>query len=137
MNSEAAYRLKEEEKTWLINSIGLIPSFDGSEIESQKYAVAAWKLIQKIVLSPTKTIPIIEGRSVIGNSKYLKKMDHDGIIMIDQDNQIKPDSKISYDIFKEMIKSPNFKKTLKKVEQRLKKVEKEQRIREIIWWKFW
>ncbi|CAH1762398.1 4152_t:CDS:2 [Entrophospora sp. SA101] len=134
---EAANRLKEEQKTWLINLIGLIPNFDGLEIESQRYAVAAWKLIRELVRSPTKTISIIEGRSIIGNSRYLKKLDHDGIIMIDQDNQIKPDSQISYDIFEEMIQSPDFNKILKKVDQRLMKADKIIWDNGNKWWKFW
>nr|CAG8649416.1 3295_t:CDS:2 [Entrophospora candida] len=134
---EAANRLKEEQKTWLINLIGLIPNFDGLEIESQRYAVAAWKLIRELVRSPTKTISIIEGRSIIGNSRYLKKLDHDGIIMIDQDNQIKPDSQISYDIFEEMIESPDFNKILKKVDQRLMKADKIIWNNGNKWWKFW
>ncbi|CAJ0745950.1 23431_t:CDS:2, partial [Entrophospora sp. SA101] len=32
---KAANKLKEEQKTWLINLIGLIPNFNGLEIESQ------------------------------------------------------------------------------------------------------
>ncbi|CAJ0769800.1 19515_t:CDS:2, partial [Entrophospora sp. SA101] len=101
---EAANRLKEEQKTWLINLIGLIPNFNGLEVESQRYAVAAWKLIRELVHSPTKAISMVDARLIIGNSRYLKKLDHDGIIMI-----------------------------LKKVDQKLEETDKNQRIREIIW----
>ncbi|CAH1764518.1 4234_t:CDS:2, partial [Entrophospora sp. SA101] len=141
--SVAANKLKEEQKTWLINLIGLIPNFNGLEVESQRYAVAAWKLIRELVHSPTKAISMVDARLIIGNSRYLKKLDHDGIIMVDQDNKIKPDSQISYVIFEEIIKSPNFNQILKKVDQKLEETDKNQRIREIIWsnknnwWKFW
>jgi hypothetical protein len=130
---EAASRLEDEERTWLINTIGLIPNFDGPEYESQKYAVAAWKLIKAIIKSPTKSVTLSMGRDITGNPRYLKKLDHDGIVIIDLENNIKPDSQISRNFFEEVINSKGFEEKLSKVESRLEQVEKEERTRELIW----
>ncbi|CAG8494698.1 22108_t:CDS:2 [Dentiscutata erythropus] len=42
----AVDKLENEERTWIINQIGLIPNFEESAFDDQKYASCAWKLIQ-------------------------------------------------------------------------------------------
>src|SRR5688572_13189590 len=128
-----ANQLEDEERTWLINTIGLIPKFDGPEYVSQKYALAAWKLIRAIMKSPTRSVTLSMGRDLTGNPRYLKQLDHDGIILIDLENNIKPDSQISTNFFEQVINSGDFEKKLTKVEERLEQVEKEERTRELIW----
>ncbi|RIA87170.1 hypothetical protein C1645_807447 [Glomus cerebriforme] len=130
---QAASQLEDEERTWLINTIGLIPNFDGPEYESQKYAVAAWKLIREMIKSSTKSVTLSMGRDITGNPRYLKKLDHDGIILIDVENHIKPDSQISLNFFEKEVNSKGFGEKLAKVEKRLEHVEKEERTRELIW----
>ncbi|CAG8491975.1 12562_t:CDS:2, partial [Racocetra persica] len=52
-----AKRLENEERIWIINQIGLIPDFEESAFDNQKYAAYAWKLIRAIVKSPNNTVP--------------------------------------------------------------------------------
>ncbi|CAB5216832.1 unnamed protein product [Rhizophagus irregularis] len=130
---DAVNQLEDEEETWLINTIGLIPNFDGPEYESQKYALAAWKLIKEMIKSPTKSVTLSMGRDITGNPRYLKKLDHDGVILIDTENHIKPDSQISINFFEKIVKSKGFEEKLAKVEKRLEQVEREERTRELIW----
>ena len=141
---ESVSRLEDQERTWLVNTIRLIPNFDGPEYESQKYVVAAWKLIRAMIKSPTNSVSLSVGRNITCNPRYLKKLDHDGIILIDLENHIKPDSQISINFFEEVINSKDFKDKLNKVEKRLEQVERDERTRELIWsnrnrssWWFW
>ncbi|CAG8478432.1 10072_t:CDS:2 [Diversispora eburnea] len=98
-----ASQIEDTERTWLTNKVGLIPNFEGSEeFESQKYAVAAWKLFRAIVKSPTKSLSLTQGRNIIGNPRYLQQLDHDGIIMVDTENNVKPDSQISCNYFEDI-----------------------------------
>lgn len=127
-------QIEENERTWLINKVGLIENFEGpEECESQKYAVAAWKLFREIVKSPAKSVSLNEGRNVIGNPRYLQQLDHDGIIMIDNENNVKPDSQISCNYFEDFVNKKDFDKILNRVERKLAEVEKEERKREIVW----
>ncbi|CAG8686906.1 10735_t:CDS:2, partial [Ambispora leptoticha] len=125
--------IEEEEYTWIVNTIGLIPDFEESEFDEQKYAAAAWKLIRAIVRSPTKAIPLNECRVITGNSRFLRQMDHDGIVVIDIQNNVKADSKILWNIFNKIVNSEDFDDKLQNVLDRVEEVDKEQRTRELIW----
>jgi hypothetical protein len=86
-----------------------------------------------MIKSPTRSVTLSMGRDITGNPRYLKKLDHDGIILIDSENHIRPDSQISINYFEEVINSNNskdFEEKLAKVEKRLEQVEKEERTRE-------
>ncbi|CAG8640885.1 8072_t:CDS:2, partial [Paraglomus occultum] len=125
--------IEHEERTWIINTIGLIPDFEESEFDNQKYAAAAWKLIRAIVESPTKSIPLNECRIITGNSSFHRRLDHDNIIVIDNDNNVTADSKMLMNIFEEIVNSEGFDDLLKNVISRIEEVDKEQRTREIVW----
>lgn len=123
---ELASRIEKNEKVWLINKVGLIKNFEGpEEYESQKCAVAAWKLFREIVKSPTKSVPLVEARELLGSTRYLQQLDFDGVITIDAENNVKADSPISYNYFKNTIddESENFDGTLNHVVRRLAEVE--------------
>ncbi|CAG8776390.1 2727_t:CDS:2, partial [Cetraspora pellucida] len=106
--SETAKHLENEERTWLINQIGLIPDFEESAFDDQKYASCAWKLIREIVKSPVHSVTIEEGRKITGNPKWIEMMDHDNIIMIDDHQRIKADSKMLQHIFEEIVNRDDF-----------------------------
>ncbi|CAG8526862.1 12561_t:CDS:2 [Ambispora gerdemannii] len=125
--------MEDEEYTWIVNTIGLIPDFEESEFDEQKYAAAAWKLIRAIVRSPSKTIPLNECRVITGNSRFLRQMDHDGIVVIDLQNNVKADSKILWNIFNKIVNNEDFDDLLQNVLERVEEVDKEQRTRELIW----
>lgn len=98
-----------------------------------------------MIKSPTKSVTLSMGRDITGNPRYLKKLDHDGIVIIDLENNIRPDSQISINFFEEVVNSKGFEEKLVKVEKRLEQVEKDERTREIVWssnnkqrfWWFW
>ncbi|CAG8758562.1 14190_t:CDS:2, partial [Gigaspora margarita] len=130
---ETAEILKNEEKTWIINQIGLIPNFEETAFDDQKYASCAWKLIRAIVKSENHSVPLNEGRIITGNPKWIEKMDHDNIIRIDENQNIRADSRILFNIFEDMVNKDNFEEDLANVCERVEEVDKEQRTRELIW----
>ncbi|CAG8758949.1 24357_t:CDS:1, partial [Gigaspora rosea] len=125
--------LKNEERTWIINQIGLIPNFEETAFDDQKYASCAWKLIQAIVKSDNHSVPLNKGRIITGNPKWIEMMDHDNIIRIDEKQNIRADSRILLNIFEEMVNDDNFDEDLANVCERVEEVDKEQRTRELIW----
>ncbi|CAG8481840.1 7748_t:CDS:2 [Racocetra fulgida] len=124
---------KDEERNWIINRIGLIPNFEESAFDDQKYASCAWKLIRKIVKSGDKSVSVEEGREITGNPKWIEMMDHDNIIMIDENQKIKADSKMLQKIFDKIVNEDGFDERLDNVCERVEEVDKEQRTRELIW----
>ncbi|CAG8441360.1 14171_t:CDS:2 [Funneliformis mosseae] len=130
---ETVAQLESEEKTWLTNQIGLIPDFEETAFDSQKYASCAWKLIKALVKSEEKQLPVNDCRIITGNPKWLEMLDHDNIIMIDDQHNVKADSKILQNIFEEVVNREDFDDLLDNVCERVEEVDKEQRTREIIW----
>ncbi|CAG8539692.1 11566_t:CDS:10 [Acaulospora morrowiae] len=125
--------LETEERHWITNRIGLIPDFEESAFDDQKYAFCAWKLIRALVKSPTKTLSLRDCRVVTGNPKWIEMMDHDNIIMIDDEQNVRADSKILLNIFEEIVNEEGFDELLDNVGERVEEVDKEQRTRELIW----
>ncbi|CAG8487214.1 5635_t:CDS:2 [Dentiscutata heterogama] len=125
--------LIDEERTWIINQIGLIPDFEESAFDDQKYASCAWKLIREIVKSESNSVKLNDGRKITGNPKWIEMMDHDNIIMIDEHQNIRADSKILLNLFKDIVSEDDFDETLDNVCERVEEVDKEQRTRELIW----
>ncbi|RIB22207.1 hypothetical protein C2G38_2014459 [Gigaspora rosea] len=125
--------LENEERNWIINQIGLIPNFEGSALDKQQYASCAWKLISAIVKSPTHSVTTSEGRIITGNPKWINMMDHDDIIMIDENHNIKANSKILLNIFEEIVNQDGFDELLDNVCERVKEINKGQNTRELIW----
>lgn len=130
--TEAIKIIEAEERHWLNDKIGLIPDFEGTTFGDQKYASNAWKLIRAIVKSPEKSVSLDECKIITGNPKWIEMMDHDNIIMIDDQNRVKADSKILLNIFEEVVNKKGFDDILKKVCERVE-VDSEQRTRELIW----
>nr|CAG8493887.1 5407_t:CDS:2 [Entrophospora candida] len=130
---ETADKLEEEERTWMTNTIGLIPDFEETAFEEQKYASCAWKLIRELIKSPTKSLPINQCRIITGNPKWVRMLDHDNLIMIDDQQNVRPDSKILEKCFEEVVNSEGFDELLDNVCERVEEVDKEQRTRELIW----
>ncbi|CAG8503984.1 11781_t:CDS:2 [Diversispora eburnea] len=125
--------LEAEEKHWLTNRIGLIPDFEETAFDDQKYASCAWKLIRKLVKSEERSLPLKECRTITGNPKWIEMMDHDNIIMIDDQHNVKADSKILLNIFEKIVNDEEFDELLENVCERVEEVDKEQRTRELIW----
>ncbi|CAJ0755486.1 21474_t:CDS:10 [Entrophospora sp. SA101] len=130
---ETADKLEEEERTWMTNTIGLIPDFEETAFEEQKYASCAWKLIRELIKSPTKSLPVNQCRIITGNPKWVRMLDHDNLIMIDDQQNVRPDSKILEKCFEEVVNSEGFDELLDNVCERVEEVDKEQRTRELIW----
>ncbi|KAG9304003.1 hypothetical protein G9A89_005913 [Geosiphon pyriformis] len=130
---DAAQQMEEEEETWITNTIGLIPDFEESEFDEQKYAAAAWKLIRAIVKSPNKTLKLNKCRVITGNSRFLRRLDHDGIIVVDLQDNVRADSKILWNLFVRIVNEEGFDDLLQNVIERVEEVDKEQRTRELIW----
>ncbi|RIA87553.1 hypothetical protein C1645_777069 [Glomus cerebriforme] len=131
--SDTASLLENEERSWIISQIGLIPDFEETAFDSQKYASCAWKLISAIVRSEEKRLSVNECRVITGNPKWIEMLDHDNIIMIDEKGYVKADSKILQNIFEEFVNSEEFDDLLNNVCERVEEVDKEQRTRELIW----
>ncbi|CAG8641526.1 10543_t:CDS:2 [Acaulospora colombiana] len=125
--------LEIEEKHWITSRIGLIPDFEESAFDDQKYALCAWKLIKALVKSQEKSLPLKDCRIITGNPKWIEMMDHDNIIMIDDQQNVKADSKILQNIFEETVNEEGFDELLDNVNERVEEVDKEQRTRELIW----
>ncbi|CAG8758560.1 14189_t:CDS:2 [Gigaspora margarita] len=125
--------LENEERTWIINRIGLIPNFEGSALDKQQYASCAWKLISAIVKSPSHSVTTSEGRIITGNPKWINMMDQDDIIMIDENQNIKANSKILLNIFEEIVNQDGFDELLDNVCERVNEINKGQNTRELIW----
>ncbi|CAB4402339.1 unnamed protein product [Rhizophagus irregularis] len=130
---DTARQLESEERSWIVTQIGLIPDFEETAFDNQKYASCAWKLIKAIVKSEEKKLPINECRIITGNPKWIEMLDHDNIIMIDDHHNVKADSKILQNIFEEIVNSEEFEELLDNVCERVEEVDKEQRTRELIW----
>ncbi|CAG8516978.1 27642_t:CDS:2, partial [Racocetra persica] len=127
-------RLSYIDKLARANDInGLIPDFEESAFDDQKYASCAWKLIRKIVKSDDNSVSVEEGRKITGNPKWIEMMDHDNIIMIDENQKIKADSKMLQKIFEDIVEEDDFDEILNNVCERVEEVDKEQRTRELIW----
>src|SRR5689334_10537572 len=94
INLETASHLENEERSWIISQIGLIPDFEETAFDNQKYASCAWKLIKALVESEEKKLPVNDCRIITGNPKWIEMLDHDNIIMIDDQHYVKADSKI-------------------------------------------
>ena len=69
-----------------------------------------------MIKSSTKSVTLSMGRDSTGNPRYLKKLDHDGIVIIDLENNIRPDSQISINFFDE-VNSKGFEENLSRLKK--------------------
>lgn len=129
----ALEELEIEERAWVISHISPIPDFDSSQLESQRFSVAAWRLILALVRSENFTVSIQQAREVMSHSTWMYDLDAANIVTIDEHRNIRPDSVITARIMKEMCEDKELAKKLENVQNRLDAVDQENRTRELVW----
>ncbi|KAI0637440.1 hypothetical protein C8Q77DRAFT_1050755 [Trametes polyzona] len=156
MLSHARHALAVE-KAWLLGQTGLIPGFDGSVVEEQKWSSCTWLLLREFVRRhareidqvqeaiargeatsedldniPLPRISYYECRQIMTRPDFIEELDRKNIIAIDVNFDITPDSWLILRAAEEVVWQDDFEDLLRDVRSTVSKAESLQRTRELV-----
>ncbi|KAG8986753.1 hypothetical protein FRB90_003808 [Tulasnella sp. 427] len=151
---DAANRMLNNEKGWILSLIGLIPDCDDDVMDEQKVAASSWTLLREfakrfrekeaelkanakpgeVVMEPEMpAISYYEVRQIMTRADFVDMLDHQNIINIDTDHMVRPDSMVVLRAAIEVVEEEGFDELLGGVKDRIDAIESLHRTRELTW----
>jgi len=140
-------RLLRSEKAYLLSRIGLIPDHDDDVMDEQKWSSCSWLLVREFVKKHQEaeksraerlkngetqeqlrhlhmpSIPYWRCRQIMTRPDFLKDLDHDNIISIDVDHNVRLDSTLLLRAAREVVEEEGFDEMLDSVRARVDEIE--------------
>ncbi|KAG8980682.1 hypothetical protein FRB90_007542 [Tulasnella sp. 427] len=151
---DAANRMLNNEKGWILSLIGLIPDCDDDVMDEQKVCASSWTLLREfakrfrekeaelkanakpgeVVMEPEMpAISYYEVRQIMTRADFVDMLDHQNIINIDTDHMVRPDSMVVLRAAIEVVEEEGFDELLGGVKDRIDAIESLHRTRELTW----
>uniref|UniRef100_A0A0S1MIU1 AAA protein C-terminal winged helix domain-containing protein n=1 Tax=Phakopsora pachyrhizi TaxID=170000 RepID=A0A0S1MIU1_PHAPC len=145
----AARAILEREKQWLLSRIGLIVDCDDDVMDEQKWSSSSFLLMQALVEQAEEQsksdetassesnyprgVPYWQARQIMTRADFLSQLDHENMIAIDIDFNVRPNSIVLLNVIREICDDEGFKERLESVLERIGDIESLGRTRELIW----